>query len=348
MLERYLQDLEDRIDPAEEESLLQSWLDFAYGRCQTLVFAPRRSRLNPPNLEWPSIPINVALDDFDAMALQQFGSCSAALAEASGLLLNVRCNYGTAIMPSLFGAAVFVMDQALNTLPTCRPFGAAEAIQRLVDAGPPDLHAGYGGRVLAMGERFVEIARRYPKIGKYIFIYHPDLQGPMDICELLWGSAIFYALVDQPDLVHALLGLAAETYVRMMRAWSAIVPFHARGNAHWGFFHRGSLMLRDDSAMNLSGVMVNEFVLPYDQRLLDEFGGGAIHFCGKGDHFIASMSGLRGLYAVNCSQPDWNDMNRVYFHTVDKGINLLGLDSESAQAAHASGRSLHGRVHVVT
>ena len=61
--------------------------------------------------------------------------------------------------------------------------------------------------------RYAEIARQYPKIGRYVFIYHPDLQGPMDICEVVWGSAIFYAIRDEPALVKDLLELAVETYI---------------------------------------------------------------------------------------------------------------------------------------
>ncbi len=342
-----LADLEERIDPDEEERLLQAWREFAHGACAQPVFQPHRSRPNPPRRDWPQVSINAALDDFDLLALQQFGGCSAALAEANGLLLNVRCNYGTAIMPSLFGAELYVMDEALNTLPTCRPLGS-QAAPRLLDAGVPDLLGGYGERVFTMGERFTEIARRYPKIGRYVHIYHPDLQGPMDICELLWGSAIFFDLYDRPELVLGLLELVSETYARFMRRWTKMVPYQPDGNAHWGFYHRGSLMLRDDSAMNLSDAMVRRFVLPYDQRLLDVFGGGAVHFCGKGDHFIEAMSALRGLYAVNLSQPELNDMERVYRHTVDKGINLLGLTPEAAQQALERQRDLHGRVQTET
>jgi len=60
------------------------------------------------------------------------------------------------------------------------------------------------------------------------------------------------------------------------------------------------------------------------------------------------MSTLRGLYAVNLSQPELNDMERVYKHTVDKGINLLELKPEAAQQALASLRNLRGRVHINT
>jgi hypothetical protein len=244
------------------------------------------------------------------------------------------------------------MDAALNTLPTSRPLNDPQAVERLVAAGLPDLQRGYGRQVFEMGERFLAIGRKYPKIGQYVHIYHPDLQGPLDVCEVIWGSSIFYALYDRPGLVKALLELVTETYIAFMRAWAARVPARPGGGpggdfcAHWGFYHRGRLMLRDDSAMNLSPVMFREFVRPYDQRLLDEFGGGAVHFCGRGDHFIADLCRMGGVYAVNLSQPELNNMDVVCAHTVERGINLLDLKPEAAAAALAAGRDLHGRVHV--
>jgi hypothetical protein len=344
-LRRCLDDLEARIDPQEEDALLAAWCDFAEDRFRGAIFSPRRSRPAPPAVPWPYISVNAALDDFDLMALQQFGECSARLAEASGSALNVRPNYGTSILPLLFGVEPFIMDAELETLPTSQPLNDVAAIRRLVAAGVPDLTGGYGARVMEMGQRCVEIARQYPKISKYVFIYHPDLQGPMDICEVVWGSTIFYATRDEPVLVKEFLELACATYTAFLRKWEAVVPFRQDGNAHWGFFHRGKIMLRDDSAVNFSPRMFREFIAPYDQRLLDEFGGGAIHFCGAGDHFMAEMSKLRGLHAIQLSQPELNDMEAICRYTVDKGIKLLGLKREAAEAALARGRDLRGQVH---
>ncbi len=344
-LRPYLDDLEARIDPTQEERLLQEWVDFSLGRCPSPLFSPRRDQPNPPGLDWPRVSVNAALADFDAMALQQFGAVSRLLAEGGGLLPAVRCNYGSSILPALFGVEHFIMAEALDTLPTSRPLNDAAAVERLVEAGLPDLKRGWGAQVFAMGERYAEIARQYPKIGRYVHIYHPDCQGPLDICEVVWGSTLFYALYDRPALVHALLDLACETYIRFLAAWSAIIPFRPGGNVHWGFYHRGNIMLRNDSAMNLSPAMYAEFAGPYDQRLLDACGGGALHFCGRGDHYIAQAGALRGVYAVNLSQPELNRMEVIYTHTVDRGIHLLGLPRGAAEAALASGRNLHGRVH---
>jgi uroporphyrinogen-III decarboxylase len=104
-------------------------------------------------------------------------------------------------------------------------------------------------------------------------------------------------------------------------------------------------MLRDDSAMNLSPAMFREFIEPYDQRLLDRVGGGAVHFCGRGDHFIERIGQMRGVHAVAMSQPEYNDMEVIFRNTVDKGIRLLSLQRAAAEAALKRGRPLHGLVH---
>ena len=134
-LKRCLADLEERIDPQEEDAILQAWRDFSENRFHGDIFLPHRSRPNPPQVEWPHVSVNTALGDFDAMALQQFGGVSKTLADGGGAVLNVRCNYGSSIAPLLFGVEVFVMDEELETLPTSRPLNDKAAIRRLIDVG---------------------------------------------------------------------------------------------------------------------------------------------------------------------------------------------------------------------
>ena len=158
-------------------------------------------------------------------------------------------------------------------------------------------------------------------------------------------SDLFIDLIDVPDLVHALLDRITETYIRFMREWEKIVPPRKGPHAHWGMLHKGRIMLRDDSAMNLSPEMFDEFIKPYDQRLLSELGGGAIHFCGRGDHYIDRFAQMNGVYAVNLTQPEYNDLEYVFRNTVDKGIAVIGLRRDVAEAALNRGRDLQGRVH---
>ena len=344
-LKACLADLEERLDSAEETALLAEWQRFSLGACEDDVFSPRRIAPNPAGEMWPAhVSVNAGLRDYDAMALQQFLACSRALASASGALLNVRANYGTSIIPLIFGVAPFVMDEALDTLPTSWPLQDVAAIERLVTRACPTLHQGHFPHVIEMAARYNDIAATHPKIGQHIFIYHPDLQGPMDICEVVWGSSMFTALVDRPDLVHDLLDVVTDHLHSRAGGLASDRALSRAGNAHWGLYHRGNIMIRDDSAMNLSPRMFAEFIRPYDQRLLDHFGGGAIHFCGRGDHYLPQVAEMPGVYAINLSQPECNDMERVFANTVDRGINIIGLPGEAAQAAVAAGRDLRGRV----
>jgi len=343
----YLEDLEERLDEAVEDELFADWRRFAAGEWAEPVFQPRRRAATPPKIDWPDIPLNATLDDLDAMVLQQFGTASRQLAAGTGHLLAVRANYGTPIMAMPFGCELFRMPESTHTLPTVHPLpGGAEAMRRVLDRGA-DLEHPYLQQVYAAGERFREIQRQYPKIGRHVHLYHPDLQGPFDICEMIFGSELFEPLYDAPDLVHQVVDLVTRTYEQVLGRWGEVAPLqHAEGMAvHWHMLHRGTIMLRADSAMNLSPAMFDQFIRPFDQRLLKRFGGGAMHACGRVEHFIDRLPDIPHLHAFNMSQPELNDMETICRHTLDRRLPLLDLREPAARAALQRGRDLHGLVH---
>jgi len=343
---KYLDDLEARIEAGVEEELERQWVDFLQGRSAGPIFSPRRSEAQKPGIDWPEISINKAIADDEAMLLSQFAACSEKLASGSGAFLCVRCNYGTSIIPSLFGVKLFIMDEVHNTLPTSWPMaGGKEAIRELVKQGVPNLDQALGEKTFSVGRQFQSIRQSYPNIGRYVHLYHPDLQGPMDICEVIWGSSLFLDVVDEPALVKDFLSLITETYSAFMREWDKIAVSDSAWSVHWGFAHEGRIMLRDDSAMNFSPEMFEEFILPFDSQLLRELGGGGLHFCGKGDHYMHLAAAMPGLRAVNMSQPEYNNMETIYRQTVDQGLPLLGFSREAAEQALDSGRDLRGLVH---
>ena len=341
VLEQCLEDLESRLDESREEANRQAWVDFLEGRTPGDIFTPPPRRANPAGVAWPGVHINDALADPEAMVLRELAACSAML-DGGAMRLNVRCNYGSGILPTLFGCELFIMERAMDTLPAARPLGSAEAVRRVVAAGVPDLDAGLGRRVFQTAQLVLEVFRRYTKIGRHVVLYHPDIQGPIDVAEVVWGSDIFYAFYEERSLLRDFLAVITETYAAFMRRWYELVPPPPDGYAtHWGLLHKGRLMLRNDSLMNLSPAAYVEFVRPHDQRLFDEFGGGAMHFCGRGDHYIGEMVTMRGLTAIQLSQPRLNDMDTIYRHTVDRGLVLLNFSREAALRA---GRPLRGLV----
>ena len=155
---------------------------------------------------------------------------------------------------------------------------------------------------------------------------------------------MFLAFYDDTPLLTDFLQRATDHYVTFLRAWCDLVEPNLAYSTHWGLRLKGYPMIRNDSLMNLSPDCYTEFIRRHDARIIGEFGGrGAIHFCGRGDHFIEAMSQIEGLTAINLSQPHLNDMETIYAHTVDKGIKLIGFGREHAERA---GRDLRGQVQV--
>lgn len=346
MLQKYLEDLEARINPDVEEDLFKQWTDFWSERTSTPLFIPRRRAAAPSKLEWPKIKINDAILDpsFETMLLAQLGAVNTALADGNGLHLAIRANYGTGILPSLFGVGIFMMERELDTLPgTLAVAGGGEAIKKLIAAGIPDLNGGQGEAVFGCTRYFQKMLADYPKLSRYCRIYHPDLQGVFDVCEVVWGSEVFFAIYDAPDLVKAFMQLVTDTYIAFIERWFELVPPAEDYNIHYGWVHRGKIRLSLDSCMNLSPATYEEFVKPYDAQLLARF-GGVVHSCGKVDHFTPLLCGLAGYHGFHLSQPEYNDMETVYRSTIDRGVKVLSLRNQTAQQALDAGRDLRRSV----
>lgn len=320
---KLLEDIESRIDPETEDDFKKQWEDFIYDRFDGDVFTPHRKKTSMSSLELPKINHNDAVADYDVMLRSQLTAVSDALG-STGKSLAIRANYGTGILSSVFGAEIFVMPREQNTLPTTKPFNDTAKIEEMIEKGIPDFNCGFGKNVMEFGEICAETFAKYPKISKYITVFHPDLQGPLDICELLWGGEMFYAMYDESELVHSALSLITETYTAFLNKWYEIFPSNSYMNPHWNTtWHRGKIFLRCDSAMNLSPEFYKEFASPYDTILLDRFDGGCMHFCGRGDHYIETLCNTPKLYGINLGQPHYNDMEKIFKNSVDKGIKVL-------------------------
>ncbi len=345
----YLDDIERRIDEEQESRIWDAWRAYADGGSCTGPFVPPTRVPAPSRIEWPDIHINDAVGDETLMVISQFKLCSDMLGTATDVLLSVRANYGVGIIPTMWGCELYVMPRDMQTLPNVRTLhGGVEAIRRVAEHPAPPFDSGLGARVTSIGKRYVEIRQRYPKIARWIRVDHPDCQGPMDLCELLWGSNLFVALYDEPKLVHAVLRRITDFYKSFVGHWFDLVPNTDDYHAFFGRLHKGAITLRDDSAMNLSPAFFSEFIRPYDEELLLHFGGGAIHFCGRGEHFIDALTDIGGLYAVDISQPHLNDMNAMLIATVDKGVNLFAAKGTFLDDIDRSDESRHAwrRVYV--
>ena len=322
-----LADIEERIDPEVEEDFLAQWRKFWNDEVTEVEFTPKRKAFYPSRMDVKEININDALDDYERMLDAQLADVSRVLSHGLTSAMGMRSNYGTGIMTSLFGAEIFKMPYETNTLPTTRSLNDTEKIRRIVEKGAPDLDAGFGRDVFCFGEMCKEILRDYPKISKYVYMYHPDTQGPLDVAELLWGGEMFYAFYDEPELVHGMMQLITDTYVRFLDRWFELYPAQGELSVHWDYWIKGGICLRNDSAINLSPEQYTEFVLPYDKYLLDYYNGGSVHYCGKGDHFVGIVASQTKVTGFDISQPHLNDMEKVFDAVFSSGKKLVNMAS---------------------
>jgi len=329
----YIEDIERRLDETQEQAIYDAWRDFALGKNRRAPFKPPVRKPSAAGIEWKHINVNDALADDDLMVLSQLERCHVALSTPSDMQMIIRANYGVGNIASMFGAKCFVMPYEMDTLPNVYSMGE-EAVRRILDEDTPGMDKGNCPGIMRIAERFAEIREKYPQIARWVRIDAPDGQGPMDNCELIWGSDIFYALYDEPETVHALLRKVTDTMKGLFDSWYYVLPVQDGMTRYFGRLAPGGIVIRDDSAMNLSPDFFDEYIRPYDGELLEYYGGGIVHFCGRGDHFVEKLAGIPNLHGVDLSQPHLNDMDKVFSAIPDNGINLYCTRNDASMEGH--------------
>lgn len=318
-LERYIDDLEERIDPVQEERLQNDWKAWMNHENRG-EFAPAPRRGRPSGLDWPHVNINDTLDDPDLSVYAELCRVNNTISRDGIYIPRMRPNYGVGIMASAFGAPLFVMPYECDTLPNVQKIGG-EAVKKAAEGPMPSLTDGLLGKVDVAARKYLELRRTHPNIARFVRVEQPDLQGPIDTLELLWGSDLFYALYDEPDAVHLAMFMLTEFFDRYFEYWLTLFPGNRGTASYFRMMEKGCVTLRNDSGMNLSPDFYSEFIAPYDGRLLKKY-GGIVHSCGRIDHFVDRLAGLEGLAGINMSQPEYNDMEKIFLNTVDRGIHL--------------------------
>ena len=324
LLHEVLRYYEDNLDPEHIQKVKQRIKKaMEYGQTDGLSI-----RTGFPCTRFRGRPYSEEIMDMGTMLFNQLVSFQQITEVKDDTLPMIRANYGTGILPSAFGLNCTIID---DQMPWVNHVDSEDEIQRIIDRGIPDMRAGLMGKVFETHEFFQEQLSRYPNCQRLIPIYHPDMQGPFDVAHLIWGSQIYYAVYDKPEMVHSLLRLITEAYIQFMKEFKKTIRDEdAPGYVyHWGTLFRGSIVLRNDSPVNLSKDMYEEFVRPYDEKILDAFGGGSMHYCGRADQWIFSMMECKGIEALNFGQPpnlvfEFDFLKKIYGRAKERKIPIAG------------------------
>lgn len=226
--------------------------------------------------------------------------------------LAIRADHGTIQIASLLGGHWQMHE---DSYPWIEPNPSEDFLTRLVaDSTPPDFTRGVLNKSLRTMEFYREKLAQFPPCAEAIQVSLPDLQGPLDIAEQLWGSEIMVGLYESPELFDQLLARLVAVMPLVIEKYRPLSKDHLdpAANTQHGYNIPGRLLIRNDSAIMLSPGMYAERVRPHDARLLDALGGGAIHFCGNGRHLIEPMLRIPALRGLDFGEPDRMDVGRIY------------------------------------
>lgn len=138
---------------------------------------------------------------------------------------------------------------------------------------------------------------------KRLPIQLPDMQGPLDLANNLWGTeGLLLAMNTDSEAVHALLQRMTEAFIAYVRlcdeaAEGTLVPIHCMPVV-WMPRARG-VALSEDLLAVVSPRLYRAFGVPYNERIAAAFGGVVVHSCGRVEHNLALLADTRGLTGVN-------------------------------------------------
>jgi hypothetical protein len=201
--------------------------------------------------------------------------------------------YGTAVVPSALGSEVVFqpkMDPAVQGAVLEKP----EDVRKLVMPDPEK--DGLMPKVLE--------CIRYMKAHSDLPVAFTDCQGPLNIALTLCGAErLFLWLYEAPRAVHELMDFCTEALIQWVKVQKAAAGQPLSGGAlpHgiWLPDGLGGVWISDDDCTAISTGHYREFVVPYNGRVLQAFGGGTLHFCGSAEHQLENLLRTPGLVGVN-------------------------------------------------
>jgi hypothetical protein len=240
-------------------------------------------------------------------------------AENFGAPLCIRPNFGTIFLPAALGLEYAVFDDAYPWLTT-----------HLSRAGIVSSSLDKAGESPMMQRAAEYISWFRELLPPEIHVYMPDTQGPFDLAHLIYGDQLFLDMYDDPQFVHELLQFCTELYISCTLTLKKALGepegscYHGHALIQGIHLNNGGVRISEDTATLISPEQIDEYVIPYDKQVLDRFGGGFIHYCGKNDHLLDAYLALEGVRAINFGNPEMHDVARTMEKFRSSGVCCFG------------------------
>lgn len=251
----------------------------------------------------PAPNLEEAFHDPDLMVWQQLrGACGVANAR-SDAVPSVRANTGTGTLLSCLGLEQEVFP---DKMPWLQQHLTAAQVAALT---PADIQIqGTFERALAMMRHFNDVFARNPPT------YCPDTQGPFDLAHLMLGDDIFLLMHDDPGLVHHALEISVELVIRTT-TWAKEVSGEPPGRHYHGnriYAENMGIRICEDTTAIVGPEAMQEFAIPYTQRLAAHFGGAWVHYCGRSDALTDLICALPEVRGINFGHIPGHEHDHVF------------------------------------
>ena len=342
LLIRLLDKLEGRLSPMRQENVRQrhlralNWepieklpLVLSYPIPQGLglrqppsvdIALDTQASLNAVNSVYPYVemynnPEKMLIDQL----LLGFGSIYYNYKALDDLPYTIRANFGTVIVASLFGAKIKFSEG----LP---PWATGHGdVQKYLEVGHLDLNRGICKKVIDRYRFYKEVLSEYPSVKHSVSLVMPDLQGPIDIAEQIVGSDVYLWMMKKPKVVHDLLAKISEVIIscaKVIRPYTD--EYLPLGYTHQhGVVIKGNILIREDSAINLSPAMYEQQIIPHNKQIIHTLGGGGLHFCGNGQHLIPTMLHHPEVQCIDFGQSQLMDLEEIYEQANKRQVPIL-------------------------
>jgi uroporphyrinogen-III decarboxylase len=203
--------------------------------------------------------------------------------------------YGTGVLASGFGCRIEIAPGQGNDPSVDGPCVTSIAEARRLRLPDPS-RDGWMPRVLAA----IDYARAHSELPVGL----TDMQGPLDTLGQMCGQVqLFTWMYDEPALVHDLLDLVTDAFIAWVRLQKEHIgePLDSSNGLQGVGASAIGVWESDDDMTMLSPAMYGEFVAPRVERIFDAFGGGSIHFCGRGYQHLDNILDARSIRVVNNS-----------------------------------------------
>ena len=200
--------------------------------------------------------------------------------------------YGTGVLASGFGVDIVFQDRMDPAVDLSKITDVAE----LKDLRKPDPEKdGLMPRVLN--------AIRQMRESTDLPVAVTDCQGPLTTAlQVLGYDKLIYWMFDYPDAIHDLMQLVTDALIEWVTVQKQAAGQEMTDDAYvlgikipGGY---GGVWMSDDDSVIFGPELYREFVVPYNSQLLQAFGGGSIHYCGKANQHIENYLATDGLTCI--------------------------------------------------